>query len=237
MFKFYKPVIGPGIDRNALILGHKSRRSITRSVLKGTRLLVLTCAAIAMSISSASAALINFTFTEFVGGLDDGPSPATTLVWPAQFDLTTHPTQPFTTPGNVTTPFTALNLPTINWSGDTILSITDATVHDNSSGLTWAVNQGGGQPFQGAKFMCAQPCSDQATGTQQWGIVNANGFRNATAVDTWSGVGVASGVPEPGSLMLAMLGGMALVMKRYVRFARSGTFQLDRRCTNKRRPT
>ena len=74
----------------------------------------------------------------------------------------------------------------------------------------------GGQPFFGASVpSCAQPCSASATGDQQYGLLPPFfGFRSATALDTWSGVAVASSAPEPGRVMLAMLGGLALAMKR-----------------------
>jgi hypothetical protein len=134
----------------------------------------------------------------------------------AQFDVASHPTQPFTTPSNVTFPFVALSLPTINWSGDRIVSIIDASVHDTLTGFSWAVVQGAG--FMPGTSECAQPCSDSATGAQDWALQPPfTGFVTASSVDTWSGVAVASGVPEPGSLVLTLLGGLALVMKRYLR--------------------
>jgi hypothetical protein len=185
-----------------------------------TMRLIMILAVACLGISPASAGLIHFTFDQSVAGLlENSPVAATTLIWMTQFDLTTHPTQPFTTPSNVTTPFAALSLPTINWSGDRVVSIIDASVHDNFTGFSWAVVQGAG--FLPGTSQCTQPCADSATGPQDWALLPPSaGFVFASTADTWSGAAVASGVPEPGSLVLALLGGLALAMKGQQRYLR-----------------
>jgi hypothetical protein len=190
-----------------------------RLTMRLTMLLAVAC----LGISPASAGLIHFTFDQSVAGLlESSPSAATTVIWMAQFDVASHPTQPFTTPSNVTFPFIALSLPTINWSGDRIVSIVDASVHDTLTGFSWIVLQGPG--FFPGTSQCTQPCSDSAMGAQLWGLSTNNGDVTASTLDTWSGVAVAGGapggVPEPGSFGLALLGGLALVMKPYRRYPR-----------------
>jgi hypothetical protein len=167
-----------------------------------------------LGIVPASASLINFTFTQGLGSVDVVGSNSN-LVWTAEFDLLTHPASPFTTPSGGSGPFTAVGTPIINWSGDMILSIVDATVFDTSSGLTWTVDQGpaGGHLLAQGTSKCPQPCSDFANDFQNYGIPNP-GFRLASTLDTWQGVAVTeNAVPEPGGIMLTLFGGLVLITR------------------------
>jgi hypothetical protein len=172
-----------------------------------------------LAIEPASASLITLTYNESLAVLDTS-FPAAGAVWTAQFDLATHPISPFLTPSSLTGPFTLLNVPVINWSGDTIVSIVGASVHDPITLYDWVMDQGpaGGHVLSPGTVQCAQPCSDSASDFQNWGLASPNyGFRLDTMVETWQGVGLGSpaGAPEPASIVLTMGGALGLLVKRY----------------------
>jgi hypothetical protein len=180
-----------------------------------------------LTAAAASASTIQLTFNQDLDSLhaflDTGG-----IVWTAQFDLATHPTSPFTTPDSITGPFTVLNVPIINWSGDNIVSIVDASVHDTSTTYSWDVDQGpaGGHVLSQGLFQCHQPCADHITDPQNYGLVSPNyGFRQVTGLDSWRGVGVASTspVPEPGNVLLIAFAALALIGSRYWIGRREGT--------------
>jgi hypothetical protein len=172
-----------------------------------------------LAIGPASASLITLTYNESLSVLDLS-FPTAGIVWTAQFDLATHPISPFLTPSSLTGPFTLLNVPVLNWSGDSIVSIVGASVHDSITSYDWVVDQGpaGGHLLSQGILQCAQPCSDSAADFQNWGVAPPNyGFRLDMVVDTWQGIGVGApaGVPEPATILLTLAGALGLLVKRY----------------------